>query len=234
MTESQATNITWHQATIDCVAREQLLNQKGCVIWFTGLSGSGKSTLLNILGTLDTDFTGNLSIDGISISSKIDLAAIRRDKLGFVFQFHHLLPEFTIYENLLIPRMIAGNLKDNSSEDSIKMLELIGLQDRMGHYPNEISGGERQRVAVMRALVNKPSLVLADEPTGNLDRENSQILLKLMVDLKAKFQQSFLIATHDQSILEIADRVLHLKDGKIERKNVQKIQNRFMGSKVTA
>ena len=141
------------------------------------------------------------------------MSAIRRDKLGFIFQFHHLLPEFTIYENLLIPRMIAGNSKDNSSEDSIKMLELIGLKDRIGHYPNEISGGERQRVAVMRALVNKPSLVLADEPTGNLDRENSQILLKLMIDLKVNNQQSFIIATHDQLILEIADRVLYLNDG---------------------
>ena len=191
----------------------------GEILVLMGPSGSGKSTLMNILGTLDTDFTGNLSIDGISISSKVDLAAIRCNKLGFVFQFHHLLPEFTIHENLLIPRMIAMNSKYNSSEDSIKMLGLIGLKDRVGHYPNEISGGERQRVAVMRALVNKPSLVLADEPTGNLDRENSQILLKLMVDLKAKFQQSFLIATHDQSILEIADRVLHLKDGKIETKN---------------
>ena len=189
----------------------------GEILVLMGPSGSGKSTLLNILGTLDTDFAGNLSIDGISISSSVDLAAIRCKKLGFVFQFHHLLPEFTIHENLLIPRMIAGNSKNNSSEDIIKMLELIGLKDRIGHYPNEISGGERQRVAVMRALVNKPSLVLADEPTGNLDRENSQILLKLMVDLKEKYQQSFIIATHDQSILEIADRVLYLKDGKIKK-----------------
>ena len=189
----------------------------GEILVLMGPSGSGKSTLMNILGTLDTDFTGNLSIDGISISSKVDLATIRRNKLGFVFQFHHLLPEFTIYENLLIPRMIAGNSKDNSSEDITKMLELIGLKDRIGHYPNEISGGEKQRVAVIRALVNKPSLVLADEPTGNLDRENSQILLKLMVDLKVKYQQSFVIATHDQSILEIADRAMYLKDGKIKK-----------------
>ena len=189
----------------------------GEILVLMGPSGSGKSTLLNILGTLDTDFTGNLSIDGISILSTVDLAAIRRDKLGFIFQFHHLLPEFTIYENLLIPRMIAKNSKDNSSEDIIKMLELIGLKDRIGHYPNEISGGEKQRVAVIRALVNKPSLVLADEPTGNLDRENSQMLLKLMVDLKLKYQQSFIIATHDQSILEIADRAMYLKDGKIKK-----------------
>ena len=187
----------------------------GEILVLFGPSGSGKSTLLNILGTLDTDFSGNLTIDGISISSSINLADIRRDKLGFVFQFHHLLPEFTILENLLIPKMITGNSQVNSSQDIIKMLNLIGLHDRKEHYPNEISGGERQRVAVMRALVNNPCLVLADEPTGNLDRQNSQILLKLMVDLKLKYQQSFVIATHDQSIIEIADRVLYLKDGKI-------------------
>ena len=186
---------------------------RGEILILIGPSGSGKSTLLNILGTLDTDFKGNLSIDGISISNSIDLSAIRRDKLGFVFQFHHLLPEFTIYENLLIPKMIAGNSYDNSSEDINIMLELIGLQDRKGHYPSEISGGEKQRVAVIRALANKPCLVLADEPTGNLDRENSKILLTLIANLKTTFQQSFIIATHDQLILEIADRVLYLKDG---------------------
>ena len=190
---------------------------RGEILVLIGPSGSGKSTLLNILGTLDTDFTGNLNIEGLPISTATDMAAICRDKLGFVFQFHHLLPEFTIHENLLIPKMIAGNPLDDSSEIIIEMLEFIGLTDRIEHYPNEISGGEKQRVAVMRALVNKPCLVLADEPTGNLDRENSQILLKLMGDLKVKYKQSFIIATHDQSIIEIADRVLYLKDGKIKK-----------------
>ena len=189
----------------------------GEILVLMGPSGSGKSTLLNILGTLDTDFTGNLTIDGILISNTVDLAAIRRDKIGLVFQFHHLLPEFTIHENLLIPRMIAGKLQNDSSKDIMDMLELIGLKNRIAHFPNEISGGERQRVAVMRALVNQPCLVLADEPTGNLDRENSQVLLKLIVNLKLKYQQSFVIATHDKSILEIADRVLYLKDGKIKK-----------------
>ena len=192
---------------------------KGEILVLMGPSGSGKSTLLNILGTLDRDFSGNLIIDEISITSSTDLAKLRCEKIGFVFQFHHLLPEFTIYENLIIPKMIAENHSNNDNTDIFKMVEFVGLTHRINHYPNEISGGERQRVAVIRSLVNKPCLVLADEPTGNLDRENSQILLKLMVDLKAKFQQSFLIATHDQSILEIADRVLQLKDGKIERKN---------------
>ena len=189
---------------------------KGEILVLMGPSGSGKSTLLNILGTLDTDFTGNLTIDDILIAKSVDLAAIRRDKLGFVFQFHHLLPEFTIYENLLIPRMISENNNDSRKEIN-EMLKLIGLNKRKNHYPNEVSGGERQRIAVMRALVNKPSIIIADEPTGNLDRENSQLLLKLMVDLKTKYEQTFIIATHDQSILNISDSVLYLKDKTINK-----------------
>ena len=190
---------------------------KGEILVLMGPSGSGKSTLLNILGTLDRDFSGNLIIDDINITSSTDLAKLRCEKLGFVFQFHHLLPEFTIYENLIIPKMIAEDKTKNDDTDILEMLEFVGLTHRINHYPNEISGGERQRVAVIRSLVNKPCLVLADEPTGNLDRENSQILLKLMVDLKIKYQQSFVIATHDQSIIEIADRIMYLKDGKIKK-----------------
>ena len=190
---------------------------KGEILVLLGPSGSGKSTLLNILGTLDRDFSGNLIIDDDSIINSTDMAKLRCEKLGFVFQFHHLLPEFTIYENLIIPKMIAENKTKNDDRDILEMLEFVGLTHRINHYPNEISGGERQRVAVIRSLVNKPCLVLADEPTGNLDRENSQILLKLMVDLKVKYQQSFIIATHDKSILEIADRVTYLKDGKIKK-----------------
>ena len=186
----------------------------GEIIILMGPSGSGKSTLLNILGTLDTDYSGNITIDEINISPKKDLAYIRALKLGFVFQFHHLLPEFTIFENLQIPRLISGNV--NNESEIIDMLSYIGLKDRMHHYPDEISGGEKQRVAVIRALMNKPRLILADEPTGNLDRENSQLLLNLISDLKEKYQQSFLIATHDHSITEIADRILKLKDGKIK------------------
>ena len=189
---------------------------QGEIIVLMGPSGSGKSTLLNILGTLDSDFTGNLIIDNILINDEQDLAVIRRDKLGFIFQFHHLLPEFSIYENLLLPSMISKRNDDGSKEIN-KMLKLIGLKNRKNHYPNEVSGGERQRIAVIRALVNKPCIVLADEPTGNLDRENSQLLLKLMVDLKVKYDQSFIIATHDLSVLNVADRVLYLKDGIIKK-----------------
>jgi len=188
---------------------------QGEIVVLMGPSGSGKSTLLNILGTLDTDYSGSLSIDGINISLQKDLSHIRASKLGFVFQFHHLLPEFTIMENIQIPYLISGNV--NNEAEIMYLLSYIGLQDRLNHYPDEISGGERQRVAVIRALANKPLLVLADEPTGNLDRENSQLLLNLIYDLKEKYRQSFLIATHDQAIAEIADRILFLKDGNLKK-----------------
>ena len=191
--------------------------ERGEILVLIGPSGSGKSTLLNILGTLDSDFSGSLIIDELYISNTVDIASIRRQKLGFIFQFHHLLPEFTILENLLIPQMITENYSNVPQNVAKEMLKLIGLEERVNHYPNEISGGERQRVAVVRAMINAPSIILADEPTGNLDRDNSQKMLKLMVKLKVKYKQTFIIATHDRSILDIADRVLYLKDGKITR-----------------
>ena len=205
------------EESIPVINKLNLIVEKGEIIVLMGPSGSGKSTLLNILGTLDSDYSGDLIIEELPITNAVDLGNIRRRKLGFIFQFHHLLPEFTILENLLIPQMIADNYSNVPQEDTIDMLENIGLKARMNHYPNEISGGERQRVAVLRAMVNNPCLILADEPTGNLDRENSLKMLKLMTELKAKYQQSFIIATHDQSILDIADRVLYLKDGKIKK-----------------
>ena len=205
------------EESIPVLNKLNLIVEKGEIIVLMGPSGSGKSTLLNILGTLDSDYSGELIIDELPITNAVDLANIRRHKLGFIFQFHHLLPEFTILENLLIPQMIADNYSNVPQEDTIDMLGFIGLKNRMNHYPNEISGGERQRVAVLRAMVNNPCLILADEPTGNLDRENSLKMLKLMTELKEKYQQSFIIATHDQSILDIADRVLYLKDGKIKK-----------------
>ena len=191
--------------------------ERGEILVLMGPSGSGKSTLLNILGTLDSDFSGSLIIDELYISNTVDITSIRRQKLGFIFQFHHLLPEFTILENLLIPQMITENYSNVPQNAAKEMLKLIGLKERMNHYPNEISGGESQRVAVVRAMINTPSIILADEPTGNLDRDNSQKILKLMVKLKVKYKQTFIIATHDQSILDIADRVLYLKDGKITK-----------------
>ena len=205
------------EETIPVLNKLNIVVEKGEILVLIGPSGSGKSTLLNILGTLDSNYSGSLIIDELPITNAVDLSNIRRHKLGFIFQFHHLLPEFTILENLLIPQMIAHNFSNVPQKATIDMLNNIGLKNRINHYPNEISGGERQRVAVMRAMVNNPCIVLADEPTGNLDRDNSQKMLKLMAKLKVKYKQSFIIATHDQSILDIADRVLYLKDGKITK-----------------
>ena len=217
--EAQNISKIYHKAgeAIPVLNNLHIAVERGEILVLIGPSGSGKSTLLNILGTLDSDFSGSLKIDDLYISNSVDLTSIRRQKLGFIFQFHHLLPEFTILENLLIPQMITQNYSNVPQKHAIDMLKFIGLKERMNHYPNEISGGERQRIAVVRAMINNPSLILADEPTGNLDRDNSQKMLKLMVKLKVKYKQSFIIATHDMSILEIADRVLYLKDGKITK-----------------
>ena len=217
--EAQNISKIYHKAgeAIPVLNNLHIAVERGEILVLMGPSGSGKSTLLNILGTLDSDFSGSLIIDELYISNTVDVTSIRRQKLGFIFQFHHLLPEFTILENLLIPQMITENYSNVPQNAAKEMLKLIGLKERMNHYPNEISGGERQRVAVVRAMINTPSIILADEPTGNLDRDNSQKMLKLMTKLKVKYKQSFIIATHDQSILDIADRVLYLKDGKITK-----------------
>ena len=217
--EAQNISKIYHKAeeAIPVLNNLHITVERGEILVLMGPSGSGKSTLLNILGTLDSDFSGSLIIDELYISNTVDITRIRRQKLGFIFQFHHLLPEFTILENLLIPQMITENYSNVPQNAAKEMLKLIGLKERMNHYPNEISGGERQRVAVVRAMINTPSIILADEPTGNLDRDNSQKMLKLMVKLKVKYKQTFIIATHDQSILDIADRVLYLKDGKITK-----------------
>ena len=217
--EAQNISKIYHKAgeAIPVLNNLHIAVERGEILVLMGPSGSGKSTLLNILGTLDSDFSGSLIIDELYISNTVDITSIRREKLGFIFQFHHLLPEFTILENLLIPQMITENYSNVPQNAAKEMLKLIGLKERMNHYPNEISGGERQRVAVVRAMINTPSIILADEPTGNLDRDNSQKMLKLMVKLKVKYKQTFIIATHDQSILDIADRVLYLKDGKITK-----------------
>ena len=217
--EAQNISKIYHKAgeAIPVLNNLHIAVERGEILVLMGPSGSGKSTLLHILGTLDSDFSGSLIIDELYISNTVDITSIRRQKLGFIFQFHHLLPEFTILENVLIPQMITENYSNVPQNVAKEMLKLIGLEERVNHYPNEISGGERQRVAVVRAMINAPSIILADEPTGNLDRDNSQKMLKLMVKLKVKYKQTFIIATHDQSILDIADRVLYLKDGKITK-----------------
>ena len=188
--------------------------QRGEIVGLMGPSGSGKSTLLNILGTLELDYEGTVLIENKPIEEYHSIDKLRSDKIGFIFQFHHLLPEFTIYENIEIPLLISG--KEISNNEIRKILFNMGLKSRSNHYPDEISGGERQRAAVARALINNPGIILADEPTGNLDVENSQLLLNLISELRDKLNTSFIIATHDNSIKSIADRILYLDKGIIK------------------
>jgi lipoprotein-releasing system ATP-binding protein len=191
--------------------------QKGEVVSIAGPSGSGKSTLLHILGTLDKADSGTVSMNNTMINSLSPnkMAAFRNKHIGFVFQFHHLLPEFTALENVCIPGWLAGRKKNEVKEEAIKLLNMLGLSHRMENKPNQLSGGEQQRVAVARALINNPDIVMADEPTGNLDSINAQELHKLFFDLRKQFNQTFLIVTHNEELAKLSDRVLHMKDGKI-------------------
>jgi lipoprotein-releasing system ATP-binding protein len=191
--------------------------QKGEVASIVGPSGSGKSTLLHILGTLDKADNGTVSMNDTMINSLTGkkLAAFRNTHIGFVFQFHHLLPEFNAWENVSIPGWLAGRKKGEVKEEAIRLLTMLGLSHRMENKPNELSGGEQQRVAVARALINKPDIVMADEPTGNLDSVNAKELHQLFFDLRDKFNQTFLIVTHNEELAQLSDRVLHMKDGKI-------------------
>jgi lipoprotein-releasing system ATP-binding protein len=191
--------------------------QKGEVASIVGPSGSGKSTLLHILGTLDRADNGTVSMNDTMINSLTGkkLAAFRNKHIGFVFQFHHLLPEFNAWENVSIPGWLAGRKKVEVKEEAIRLLTILGLSQRMENKPNELSGGEQQRVAVARALINKPDIVMADEPTGNLDSINAKELHRLFFELRDKFNQTFLIVTHNEELAQLSDRVLHMKDGKI-------------------
>jgi lipoprotein-releasing system ATP-binding protein len=191
--------------------------QKGEVVSIVGPSGSGKSTLLHILGTLDKADLGTVTMNNVAINSLNGkkLAAFRNKHIGFVFQFHHLLPEFTALENVCIPGWLAGRKKSEVKEEAVKLLTMLGLSHRMENKPNQLSGGEQQRVAVARALINKPDIVMADEPTGNLDSVNAKELHHLFFDLRDKFNQTFLIVTHNEELAQLSDRVLHMKDGKI-------------------
>jgi lipoprotein-releasing system ATP-binding protein len=190
---------------------------KGEIISIAGSSGAGKSTLLHILGTLDTADEGEIFLENERIDKLKGkkLAAFRNTHIGFVFQFHHLLPEFTALENVCIPGWIAGRKRKEVTEKAGSLLNILGLKDRGEHKPNELSGGEQQRVAVARALINNPSIVMADEPTGNLDSANARELHNLFIDLRDRFQQTFLIVTHNEELAQMSDRILHMKDGKI-------------------
>lgn len=191
--------------------------EQGEVVSIVGPSGAGKTTLLQIIGTLDKPDSGQVVIDGIDVGqlSSKKLAAFRNQKLGFVFQFHQLLPEFTALENVMIPAFIAGSSRSEARERAEELLRFMGLEDRASHKPNELSGGEKQRVAVARALVNHPAVILADEPSGSLDTKNKAELHQLFFDLRDKFGQTFVIVTHDEGLAAITDRTIHMKDGQL-------------------
>lgn len=191
--------------------------EKGEIVSIVGPSGAGKTTLLQILGTLDKPDNGSVVVDGIETStlSTNKLSEFRNKHLGFVFQFHQLLPEFTAIENIMIPAYIAGMKPKEARSRAEELLEFMGLSDRATHKPNELSGGEKQRVAVARALMNNPAVILADEPSGSLDSKNKEELHKLFFELRDKFGQTFVIVTHDETLATLTDRTIHLKDGRI-------------------
>jgi lipoprotein-releasing system ATP-binding protein len=191
---------------------------KGEVVSIVGPSGAGKTTLLQIIGTLDRPDAGTITIDGIDVSklSSKKLSDFRNQHIGFVFQFHQLLPEFTAIENIMIPAYIAGVSHREARQRAEELLEFMGLSDRASHKPNELSGGEKQRVAVARALINHPAVILADEPSGSLDSKNKEELHQLFFDLRDKFGQTFVIVTHDEQLASITDRTIHMRDGQLE------------------
>jgi len=191
---------------------------KGEIVSIVGASGAGKTTLLQIIGTLDKPDKGTVCIDGVDVGklSSRKLSDFRNQHIGFVFQFHQLLPEFTALENVMIPAFIAGSNREEATKRAMELLGFMGLADRAGHKPAELSGGEKQRVAVARALVNNPDVILADEPSGSLDSKNKAELHQLFFDLRDKFGQTFVIVTHDESLAKLTDRTIHMKDGQLE------------------
>ena len=191
--------------------------KKGEIVSIVGPSGAGKTTLLQILGTLDKPNSGNVLINGMDFSKlgEKDLAKFRNQQIGFIFQFHQLLPEFTALENVMIPALIARKDRKQTEQKAKELLTYLQLADRNEHKPNELSGGEKQRVAVARALINNPSLILADEPSGSLDSKNKDELHKLLFDLRDKFGLTIVIVTHDKELAALSDRVIEMKDGNI-------------------
>ncbi|MBK7291240.1 MAG: ABC transporter ATP-binding protein [Chitinophagaceae bacterium] len=210
-------NIFKRYGKVEVLKGVDLEINKGEVVSIVGPSGSGKSTLLHILGTLDSADMGEVKMNNVLINSLtgVKLSAFRNKHIGFVFQFHHLLPEFSALENVCIPGWIAGKKKAEVKAEAERLLNMLGLAERMENKPNQLSGGEQQRVAVARALINKPDIIFADEPTGNLDSANAKELHQLFFDLRKNFNQTFLIVTHNEELAQLSDRVLHMKDGKI-------------------
>ncbi len=213
----RASNIWKSYEDLDVLRGVNLEIEGPSITSIVGKSGAGKSTLLHILGTLDLADQGVVEISGVAINKmrKKEIAAFRNEKIGFVFQFHHLIPEFTAIENVCIPGFIKKRGKKEVEKEAEKLLEYLGISPRKNHKPSELSGGEQQRVAVARALINKPDLVFADEPTGNLDTQTSSDLHKLFVTLKEEIGQSFVIVTHNMELASLSDNLLEMSDGLI-------------------
>jgi len=213
-----ATNIHKSFGDLEVLKGVDLHIAKGEIVSIVGPSGAGKTTLLQILGTLDKPNAGKVLVDGIDFSKlgEKELAAFRNKHIGFIFQFHQLLPEFTALENVMIPALIGRKDKKKSEERAKEILAYLQLTDRMDHKPNELSGGEKQRVAVARALINDPGLILADEPSGSLDSKNRDELHKLLFDLREKFGLTIVIVTHDKELAALSDRVIEMRDGLVQ------------------
>ena len=215
----QLRNITKSFGSLQVLRGIDLDIEKGEIVSIVGPSGAGKTTLLQIMGTLDKPDQGTVVFDGLDVNtlSQKKLSQFRNQHIGFVFQFHQLLPEFTALENVMIPAFIGGTGRREAQQRAVELLTFMGLQDRATHKPNELSGGEKQRVAVARALVNRPTIVMADEPSGSLDSQNKEELHRLFFDLRQQYGQTFVIVTHDEALAAMTDRTIHLKDGEIEK-----------------
>lgn len=213
----EVTSLNKSYGTLQVLKNINLTIFESSVVTIVGASGAGKSTLLHIIGTLDKPDNGKVVIDNTDLYSLSDkeLAAYRNQNIGFVFQFHHLLPEFTAEENVALPALIAGKSKNDALKRAKELLDFLKLSDRLTHKPSQLSGGEQQRVAVARALANNPKLILADEPSGNLDTENARQLHQLFFDLRDQFHQTFVVVTHNPELAKMADRTIEIKDGKI-------------------
>lgn len=211
----RAENLTKNYGDLDVLKGVSLEIQQGEVVSIVGSSGAGKTTLLQLLGTLEKPEAGSLSIDGVvpfQLSAK-KLAEFRNNSIGFIFQFHQLLPEFSAIENAILPALIQGKSASDAKKRASELFDLLGISHRLNHKPNELSGGEQQRVAVARSLINSPKVIFADEPSGNLDSQNSADLHQLFFDLRERFNQTFVIVTHNDSLANMADRKLVMQDG---------------------
>lgn len=218
-------NIRKSFGSLDVLKGIDLDIAQGEVVSIVGASGAGKTTLLQIMGTLDKADSGSIEIDGVDVSklSQNELSRFRNQKIGFVFQFHQLLPEFTALENIMIPAFIAGTSKSEARKRAEELLAFMGLSDRANHKPNELSGGEKQRVAVARALMNHPAVIMADEPSGSLDSQHKEELHRLFFELRDKMGQTFVIVTHDETLATLSNRTIHMKDGLILKETSEEL-----------